>query len=102
MKHAYQDFISKFLSAVDSVSPIRILRVKSNTKPWFDIDVLNAIRRNHDKHYKKFKQSGSDTDKNNFKHAKFSLKKIINRKKKLYFEEKWQKIRTISKNSVEH
>ena len=49
-----QDFVTRFLSAVDSVSPIRTLRVKSNTKPWFDIDVLNATR-NRDKHCKKFK-----------------------------------------------
>ena len=40
---AYQDFVTNFFSAVDSVSPIRTLRVKSNTKPWLDIDVLNAI-----------------------------------------------------------
>ena len=38
------DFVTKFLYAVDSVSPIRTLKVKSNTKPWFDIDTLNAIR----------------------------------------------------------
>ena len=87
VNHAYQDFITKFLSAVDSVSPIRALRVKSNTKPWFGIDVLNAIR-NRDKHYKKFKQSDRKTDKDNFKYAKLSLKKIFNHKKKLYFEEK--------------
>ena len=87
VNHAYQDFITKFLSAVDSVSPVRILRVKSNTKSWFNIDTLNAIR-NRDKHYKKFKQSGRETEKNNFKYAKLSLKKIINHKKKLYLEEK--------------
>ena len=40
---AYQYFVAKFLSAVDSVAPIRTLRVKYNTKPRFDIDVLNAI-----------------------------------------------------------
>ena len=40
-----------FLSAVNSASLMRTLRVKSNTKPWFDIDVLNAIR-SRDKHYK--------------------------------------------------
>ena len=45
------DFVTKILSAV---SPIRILKVKSNTKSWFDIDILNAIG-NRDKHYKKFK-----------------------------------------------
>ena len=36
--------------------------MKSNPKPWFDIDVLNAIR-NLDKHYKIFKQSARETDK---------------------------------------
>ena len=61
--------------------------MKSNTKPWFDIDVLNSVR-NCNEHYKKFKQSGGETDKDNFKYAKLSLKKIINHKKKLYFEEK--------------
>ena len=29
---AYQDFVTKFLSAVDSLSPVRTLRLKSNTK----------------------------------------------------------------------
>ena len=40
---AYQDFVTKFLSVIDFVAPIKILRVKSNTKSWCDIDVLNAI-----------------------------------------------------------
>ena len=39
----YQYFVTKFLSAVDSVSSIRTLRVKSNTKLFFNIDVSNAI-----------------------------------------------------------
>ena len=67
MNGAYQNFVTKFLSAFDPVSPIRTIRVKSNTKPWFDIDVLNAIQNCH-KHYKKFKQSGRETDKDNFKY----------------------------------
>ena len=66
--------MTRFLSAVDSVSPIRTLRVKSNTKPWFDIDVSNAIR-NYDKHYKKFKQSGKETEKYNFRYVKLAHKK---------------------------
>ena len=74
VNHAYQDFVTKFFSETDSFSQIRTLRVKSNTKPWFDIDVLSAIR-NCDKHYKKFKQQGRETDKGIFKYAKLSLKK---------------------------
>ena len=73
VNHIYQDFVTKFLSAADSASRIRTLRVKSNTKPWVDIDVLNTIR-NCDKHYKKFKQSVKETDKDNFKYERLSLK----------------------------
>ena len=40
------------LSAIESISPIRALKVKSNIKPWFDIDVLNPIQ-NRDKHKSK-------------------------------------------------
>ena len=78
----YQDFVTKFFSVIGFVAPIRILRGKSNTKPWFDIDVLNAMR-NLDKHYRKFKQSANEIDKGNFKCAKLLFKKVINNKKKL-------------------
>ena len=44
-------FVTTFLSDVGSVSPTKALRVKSNTEPRFDTDVLNAIR-NCDKHHK--------------------------------------------------
>ena len=54
---ANQEFLTKILSVFDVVAPIRILRVKSNTKTWFDIDVLNATR-NRDKQFRHFKQSG--------------------------------------------
>ena len=43
MNEAYQVSVTKFVSAVNSVAPIRILRVKSNTKPWLHIDVLLQI-----------------------------------------------------------
>ena len=36
---------------------------------------------------KKFKRSDKEIDKHNFKCAKLLLKKIINNKKKIYFEE---------------
>ena len=42
MNNVYQDFVTNFLSATDSVSGIKILRVKSSTKLCFNIDVLNA------------------------------------------------------------
>ena len=100
VNHAYQDFVTKFLSAVGSVSPTRTLRVKFNTKPWFGIDILNALR-NRDKHYKKFKQLGRETDKYKFKYARLSLKKLLIIRKNFTLRKKMQKI-TIPKNSGEH
>ena len=48
---AYQDVIKKLLLVIDFVTQIRMLRVISNIKSWFDFDVLNAIP-NHAKHHK--------------------------------------------------
>ena len=70
-------FVTKFLSTVDSVSPMRTWRVKSSNKTRFDIDVLNAIR-TRDKHYKKLKQSGQEIDKDNLKYAKLLLTIVLN------------------------
>ena len=47
-----------------------------------------AVLRNRDKQYKKFKQSGRKTDKDNFIYARLSLEKIINKKQKTLLWEK--------------
>ena len=62
MKDIYRDFTSKYLHAVNSISPIRTIRVKSKTKPWFDVDVLNTMQ-NLDKHFKKLKLSSKEIEK---------------------------------------
>ena len=72
MKDVYQDFVTKFLSVIDFVAPNRTLKVKSNTKSWFDIDVLNDSG-NPGKHRQKFKRSGKEIDKDNFKCAKLFI-----------------------------
>ena len=66
--------------------------MKANSKPWFDNQIVSAIQR-RDKLYKKFKHSGLETDKDNFKVAKMHLQKMILKKKKSYFEEELGKNR---------
>ena len=94
---AYQDFATKSLSVVNFVVPIRTLRVKPNIKPWFDIDILNDFL-NFYTNYKKYKRSGKEINKSNFKCAKLLLKKTIIAK---YFTLKkiLQKIRIIVEKS---
>ena len=66
--------------------------MKANSKPWFDNQIVSAIQ-TRDKLYKKFKHSGLETDKDNFKIAKMHLQKMILKKKKSYFEEELGKNR---------
>ena len=61
--------------------------MKSNTKLWFDTDVLNVIQ-NRDKHYRRFKGSSKKIDKGNFNFLKLLFSKISNNKKKNFYEEK--------------
>ena len=89
---AYSDFIYRFVGAINFIAPSKKIRVKPNSKPWFDNQIVSAIQR-RDKLYKKFKHSGLETDKDNFKVAKMHLQKMILKKKKCYFEEKLGKNR---------
>ena len=68
-----QNFVSKFLQKFDSVSPIRTIRALNPTQ-------------DRDKYYEKL-PSGKETDKDNFKNARFLLLKIANNRKKLYLLE---------------
>ena len=88
-------WLVSFLQEIDSVAPIQTIRVKTNTKSWLDIEVLNPIQ-NHDKHYKKLKNQAKKL-KGIILMQNFHLKIIIN-KKKLLFEKKLQKRGTTLKN----
>ena len=86
MNDAYSDFIYRFVEAINLIVTSKKIRVKANSKPWFDNQIVPAIQR-MDKLGKKFKHSGLETDKENFKVAKMHLQKMILKKKKFYFQE---------------
>ena len=69
---AYSNFIYRFVEAINFIALSKKIRVKTNSKPWFDNQIVPAIQR-RDKLYKKFKHSGLETDKDNFKIAKIHL-----------------------------
>lgn len=89
----YQSFVTTFLAAVNSVAPIKTLRVKYQTKLRF---AVNAVW-NRDKHWRKFKLSGKEIGKHNFEFVKFLLEKICNTSEKIYFG---KKCRTLAKHKV--
>ena len=91
---------TNFLSAVDSVSPFRTLRVKYNTKPGFDIDVLNAIQ-NRDKPYKKSSNQAWKLIRTILNMQTFHLKKLLIIRNNFTSRKKLHEIRATPKESGE-
>ena len=60
---AYYDFIYKFVKPINIIELAKRIRLKTNSEPWFDNDVISAIQRRN-KLFKKFKLSGSKNSKN--------------------------------------
>ena len=61
VNEAYADLSSKLIGVIGSIAPLKQIRLKTNTKPWFDSELLerNRIR---DKSRKKYKKSGLQID----------------------------------------
>jgi len=86
VNEAYSDFVTKFMSVIDSICPLRQVRIKTNTKPWFDGNILEAIRV-RDKLRKKHKKSGLQVDFEMFKDAQKYAKKLTKLKKCTYIKD---------------
>ena len=80
---AYSDFINRFMGAIDSVAPIKKLKVKANSKPWFDTQIISAIQK-RGKLHASCKKSGLVTDKDNFKTSQIFLQTMLLWKKKAF------------------
>ena len=71
VKMAYLDFTTKPTDVIDSLCPSKKkIRLKSNTKPWFDSEVISVVNK-RGACYKKFKaQVFQDKLQTNSKHSK--------------------------------
>ena len=106
---AYLDFITKLITAIDTLCLSKKIRIKGNIKAWFDSELISLINKRDD-YYKKFKSLGLDTDKDLLKAAKISLKNIIQKKKRTFFPDKlkensnnskelWKAVKSLGMNS---
>ena len=77
---AYLDFITKLIDVIDSLCPSEKVRIKGNTKPWFDSEVISIINK-REAYSKKFKPSGLEIDKYILRATKQFLKTTIQKKK---------------------
>ena len=70
------NFIQKLTFFIDEIAPCKIKRVKGNSKEWFDSVVSERIN-NRDKIFKKLKRSRLPLDQENYKKARYEVKKLI-------------------------
>ena len=101
---AVLEILREIVGAINFIAPSKKIRVKTNSEPWFDNQIVSATQK-RDKLFKKFKYAGLETDKDNFKVAKMHLQKMILKKKKSYFEEELGKGRKKPKelwNTLSH
>ena len=80
INEAYQTFFDKIMAVIDKIAPLKEIRVKGNSKPWFDAKVIDRIQV-RDKLRKKYNKTKLQIDYNNFKNAQKTCKKIDKRKK---------------------
>ena len=76
----YSDLLHKISDTIDSVAPIKEIRIKNNTQEWFDNEIAEAIKI-REKYFKKFKKSNLQIDYNFYIEAKYNTQKLIKQKK---------------------
>ena len=76
----YSDLLNKISDTIDSVAPIKEIRIKNNTQEWFDNEIAEAIKI-REKYFKKFKKSNLQIDYNFYIEAKYNAQKLIKQKK---------------------
>ena len=84
---AYDHFINKLTDAIDGIAPIKRVRVKGNTKEWFDEEIHNAIKI-RDQTFSVFKRSKLKKDEICYKKSKNSVQSLIKRKKNHFVKAK--------------
>ena len=60
---AYSEPLNKISDTIDSVAPIKEIRIKNNAQEWFDNEIAKAIKIRQ-KYFKKFKNSNLQIDYN--------------------------------------
>ena len=77
---AYNNLTAALQDIVNDITPVKDIRVKGNTKPWFDNSIIDAIRV-RDKLKERFLRTNLHVDHERFKEQQLLVKKKIKKKK---------------------
>ena len=86
----HTDLTTALQEIVDEIAPMKDIRVKGNSKPWFDSDIMEAIRV-RDKLKEKFLRTKLHVDHERFKEQRNSVQQKIKNKKTNFVRNQLQK-----------
>ena len=86
---AYLDFIEKLSEVIDSITPLKDVRIKINSQDWFDGEIAEHIKKRN-KLLKKFRRSKLLIDELLFKEQRTNVQNLIKSKKQIYYKNKLQ------------
>jgi len=81
----YANFATQLRIIIDTVAPLREIRVKNNTPDWFDGEILEEIRK-RDKLHKKYKNYKLEEDGVQYRSSRNKVQTLINTKKQKYIQ----------------
>lgn len=95
--NAWNSFKHIFTSAIESVAPLKQVRIKQRTEPWISSEILQHIV-NRDKAYNIFKQHKSEENLKAFREIRTKTQILISKAKKNYFKTTIEENKHDSKN----
>jgi len=81
----YTNFATQLEKIIDSVAPLREIRVKNNTPDWFDGEIMDEIRK-RGKLHKKYRNTNLEEDGLIYRSSRNKVQTLINTKKKIYIQ----------------
>lgn len=82
---AWNNFKSVFISTMDSIAPVKSVRIKQRTEEWVDSEVLQSIK-DRDKAFYNYKRNKTEENLNYFRTMRNKANQIIMSAKKNYFK----------------
>ena len=89
---AYSDLVNKITQVLNNLAPYKTIRVKNQSKEWFNGELAEQIS-NRDKLFKKLKKSKLHIDELIYKEATNIVQRLIKEKKKFFLEKARRKYR---------
>ena len=89
------------LSAINSIAPVKQARIKQQTEPWIDSDILALINQKYTA-FKQYKQSKTEEHLNIFRSLRNKTQITISKAKQIVFTEKLEENKHDSETLWQH